>query len=381
MSNVEGRALWDSEDCFPVKPTGEAYGYLEKGKFKGCTRERLIQRCSSLETPEIELVWHPGAERLVPIMTVDFLQGGLRAREKEVLRHNLNIGLFNVVVFTLFGLSFLTRTIQIQEGYVALVICFGLLFGVWPLWESWRDLRRFDATQWDASPMPYDRYAAWVSTRICRVTWLILACLGAVFVVQAIAPNSTFRAGLVKPFVTQAGQWWRLFTAPFLHGGLPHFIFNASALLGLGRLAEALAGGRRMALVFALAAFGGGVFSLLFMPHTTSVGASGGLTGLIGFLLILGWRRKAILPPGFTRMFVLNIILVAVMGAVAYSVVDNAAHLGGLLFGIGCGFVMVPRDAKLPLPPSPLAGVCGVVAIAVLVLSALFASCKILGKF
>lgn len=382
MTNAEVSALWESDDCFPVKPAGEDYGYMEKGKLKACTREQLIERCSGLELPEIELVWHPNTPRLVPIMTVDFLQDGLRDREKKVLKRNFNVGLFNVIVFSLFGLGVLRHVKGFQGGYAALVICFGFLFGVWPLWESWRALRHFDETKWDATPTPYDHYAAWVSTRSSRTTWMILLVLGLVGVAQVFSPyDSIIAAGLVKPAVTQAGQWWRLFTAPFLHGGPIHFIFNASALLGLGRLAEALAGGRRMAMVFALSAFGGGVFSLMFMPHTTSVGASGGLMGLIGFLLVLGWLRKAILPPGFTRMFVLNVILVAVMGAVAYSVVDNAAHLGGFLAGLFCGGLMVRRDAKLPLPPTPVSILGGASSAVAIVLSALLATCKILGKF
>jgi membrane associated rhomboid family serine protease len=355
---------------------------MEKGKLKSCTREELINRCSSLKMPEIELVWHPDTSRLVPIMTVDFLQEGLRTREKEVLRQNYNVALFNVIVFTCFGLGTLLHAKGFQGGYLALVICFGLLFGVWPLYENWRDLRHFDEIKWDTTSTPYDRYAAWVSTRTAKTTWLLLLVIGLVGVVQVFSTsNSILAAGLVKRAVLHAGQWWRLFTAPFLHGGLIHFIFNASALLGLGRMTEALAGGRRLATVFALSAFGGGIFSLLFMPGATSVGASGGLTGLIGFLLILGWRHKTVLPPGFVRLFVLNIILVAVMGAVAYSVVDNAAHLGGFLFGAACGGVMVHRKDPLPLPPTFASLLIGSASAVMIVLSALLATCKILGKF
>jgi len=383
MMQTDTGVPWESEECFPEKPVGQDYGYLERGKFVGCTREQLIARCSGMELPDVELVWHPGSPRLVPVMTVDFLLDSLRIREKAVLRQNMRVAGFNVLVFLVCGLVVLKHGENLSNGYFILVVCFGVLFGVWPMWDSWKDLRNFDKMKWDtsAAATAFDRYAAWVGTRSSRVTWLIMGAIALVGLAQVIvSTNSIYQAGLVKQAVLKNGQWWRLATAPFLHGGLIHFVFNASALIGLGRLAEALAGGRRVAIVFAFSALGGGILSLFFLPHSTSVGASGGLLGLIGFLLVLGWRRKTILPPGFVRIFVINVILVAVMGAVAYSVVDNAAHFGGFLCGVASGLIMVKTNSRMPLPATVWSKMLGILSISLIILSALFATCKILGK-
>jgi membrane associated rhomboid family serine protease len=214
------------------------------------------------------------------------------------------------------------------------------------------------------------------------MTWTLLSIIGTVGALQLLVDfdRSVRIAGLVKSELRH-GQWWRLFTAPFLHGNLIHFIFNASALLGLGRLTEALAGRSRLATVFAASAIGGSVFSLFLMPHSISVGASGGLLGLIGFLLVLGYRRRSLLPPGFVRAFVINVALVVVMGIVAFSIIDNASHLGGFLCGATAAAIMVRPQGSLPLQSSRRSKVAGIVSFAGMICFAFFAACKMLGKF
>lgn len=413
----EVNAPWETEECFPEKPPGSAYGYWERGKPVACSQEELQTRCSGLERPGVELVWHPDAPRLVTVWSVPFLQGALRTREKATIQHNLKLAAFNVLVFCLFGIN-----ARGHGGYFTLFLFFGFFFGIFPLYQSWRELRRFDQIKWDsaAESNPFDRYDAWVGSRPAPMTWSLLGIItyigllglsmGIISLTQVIdsaglqspwtriltspgrtleflleASNagfahSTQTAGLVKSAVREHHQWWRLFTAPFLHGSLLHFLFNASALVGLGRLVEALAGWTRLALVFAISALGGSLLSLYLMPHATSVGASGGLLGLIGFLLVLGYRRKALLPPEFVRLFVMNVALVVVMGIVARGVIDNAAHLGGFLCGVLAGALMVPAAGRLPLPATSFSKTAGILASAGLMGSAIFAACKILGK-
>lgn len=158
----------------------------------------------------------------------------------------------------------------------------------------------------------------------------------------AIGSQSAQVLGLVKPKVWE-GEWWRILTSATLHGIFPlHLYFNAQALYGLGSLIEKLANRAHLPVVFLLSVIGGGLFSLFFMPEITSIGASGGIMGLIGYMAVFGYKRKRQLPPGFLRSMLLNIAFIGMFGIVAYQFVDNFAHLGGLLVGAVYGLFQIP---------------------------------------
>lgn len=160
--------------------------------------------------------------------------------------------------------------------------------------------------------------------------------------------QSVMAAGLVKDAVRH-GQVWRLLTAGMLHAGVWHLVGNLAALLALGRIVEVLAHWSRFAVVFLLSILCGSLFSMVLLPQTTSVGASGGLMGLLGFLLVLGVRLARGLPPRFARSLIGGVLWVAATGILAHAYIDNAAHLGGFLAGIGLGLVLVPRTGVMPL--------------------------------
>jgi membrane associated rhomboid family serine protease len=209
---------------------------------------------------------------------------------------------------------------------------------------------------------------------------LLLVVISIVFAMECVKGFSTSAklAGLDKSAVWH-GEWWRLFTAPLLHGNPVHFLFNALALVGLGRLMEVLASKFYLVLVFAIAALTGSVFSLLLLPGVTSVGASGGLLGLIGFLAVLGIRRKQSLPPGFAKSIAINIALLAMMGIIAFSLIDNAAHLGGLVAGLVLGQWLVSRgDPSIPLQTAPAIKIGGTIALMLVFGFTVFAAVRIL---
>jgi membrane associated rhomboid family serine protease len=173
--------------------------------------------------------------------------------------------------------------------------------------------------------------------------------------------------GLVKDAVRH-GQLWRLLTAGALHVNPWHLIGNVAALSALGRMVEVLAHWSRLAIVFLLSILSGSLFSLLLLPEATSVGASGGLMGLLGFLLVLGTRVSNGVPPRFVRSLMGGVLWVAATGIIAYAFIDNAAHLGGLLAGVGLGLVLVPRHARMPLPADPVTAGAGAASMVVLIL-------------
>lgn len=139
------------------------------------------------------------------------------------------------------------------------------------------------------------------------------------------------------------GEIWRLFTCVTLHVNFMHIWINGQALIGLGKMIESLTHPAYLGVVFLPSALCGSIFSLLLMPNATSVGASGGLMGLVGFLAVLGYRRKEVLPSGFLKSILMNICFMGVIGLFGFAIIDNAAHLGGLVAGVVCGRILIKK--------------------------------------
>lgn len=177
-------------------------------------------------------------------------------------------------------------------------------------------------------------------------------------------------AGFVKPNFLSKSQYWRILTGGVLHGGILHLYFNGQALYGFGSLIESLSNRAHLALVFLSAIIGGGLVSLIFLPAGTSVGASGGIMGLIGYLAIYGYRRKRQLPPDFLKSMLINVGFIAAFGIVAYQIVDNFGHLGGVLTGAVYGFVQIPKDLhKDPRPVGAITKIFGLIALGIFILT------------
>jgi len=205
----------------------------------------------------------------------------------------------------------------------------------------------------------------------------------AVFVAQMTSglEKSIEAAGFVKPAFIDDGQYWRVLTGGALHGGLLHIYFNSQALYGFGSLMEFLSNRAHIAIVFLLAVIGGGLLSLVFMPEGTSVGASGGIMGLIGYMAIYAYRRREQLPPDFLKTMLINVGFIAAFGIIAYQLVDNFAHIGGFLVGAIYAFIQVPRDLTAdPRKTSKVLDTLGIIAIAVYIAEAAFAIFRITGS-
>lgn len=132
-----------------------------------------------------------------------------------------------------------------------------------------------------------------------------------------------------------AGELWRLVSYGLLHANLLHLAVNALALHGLGRLAEVVWGRWRTALVFLAAVAGGGLLAQAGGARL-SVGASGGVFGLMGALAAFGVVGRAGMPRRlrhvFTRRLVPWIGLNLGLGLLL-PFIDNLGHVGGLLTG------------------------------------------------
>jgi rhomboid protease GluP len=142
------------------------------------------------------------------------------------------------------------------------------------------------------------------------------------------------------------GEWWRLITANYLHGGIIHLFFNSMALATLGPLIEEGFGARRLFVIYTLSGISGFLLSAWFGrgPGVVSIGASGAIYGLLGFAVVYGrWRAGAgarALADQLTQWLLYGVFMFFIPG------IDNLAHVGGLLLGAGLGLVLDPGDPR-----------------------------------
>lgn len=140
-----------------------------------------------------------------------------------------------------------------------------------------------------------------------------------------------------------AGEWWRLLTSTFLHGGLLHLANNMVLLSILGWQLERGLGALRLAVVYLLAGVGASLISYWWHPAIVGVGASGALFGLMGLGFTLYWRPQVdiTLKAVLGSVVLLTGVISLAMGFIIPNV-DNAAHLGGLFIGAALGAGLWP---------------------------------------
>jgi len=140
------------------------------------------------------------------------------------------------------------------------------------------------------------------------------------------------------------GEWWRLVTAGFLHGGLIHILMNSWVLFGLGAQVEQLYGTARMMVFYFLGTVGGFLASLYISPRSLSIGASAGIFGLIGVMIAFGMQHRNELGAAVRSHYTQWAIYGIAMGLLPGFRVDNAAHIGGLAAGFAIGYLAgVPK--------------------------------------
>ena len=149
------------------------------------------------------------------------------------------------------------------------------------------------------------------------------------------------------PLNTGEGEWWRLVTAVFLHGGFIHLLFNTWVLIDLVRFCEQVYGAARIVSVYLLTGVAGNLVSLLWYgTHFHNVGASGALCGLIGLMAVYGLGRRGDLGAAAVRRAMGRWLMYIVVLGFLLPGIDNAAHLGGAGAGAALGLVLAGRPAQ-----------------------------------
>jgi rhomboid protease GluP len=145
------------------------------------------------------------------------------------------------------------------------------------------------------------------------------------------------------------GQWWRLVTAGFLHGGLLHILMNSWVLFDLGTQTEESFGTSRYLVIYFVSTITGFYASYLWAPGGVSIGASAGIFGLIGAMIALGVRDRSAYGNAVRSVYTRWAVYGLLMGLLPFFAVDNAAHLGGLAGGFAIAYLAgTPRLTDKP---------------------------------
>ena len=404
------RPIWQREHLFPAKPEGAPYGVL-----LGKGEARSFSSLSHLEAHLVQwkepglLVWTPDSEYCFPPEEDARLLSVLRKRKSAISENDWSSARYRAFVAFLPLFYFLwkayaeSKLLRSQE--LGLFAVLWLMFAGIPAYEAWKRKKR--AVLLDVGRLRGEaeevRFEVWLRRQQIPVTKIFLGALIGVFVVQilkGLPQAGSFllsawypaagvpEAGLVKwgrditgnevGYFT--GEWWRLLTGPMLHGQLLHLVMNSLGLLYLGRRTEVVAGWSHLALVFLLSMLAGGVASAYGLPSVPSVGASGGILGLLGFLLVFELLHGKLVPRRATRRLCAALIFTFVVGFVGYLFIDNWAHGGGLLAGMMYAAIVFPKSSSARRPQATLMDlILGGTAVAFVLGGALLAVARMRG--
>lgn len=173
-----------------------------------------------------------------------------------------------------------------------------------------------------------------------RVTFILITINVIMYIITAILSQNILDSdirvllflGANENTLVSSGQYYRLLTCMFLHGGLIHLLLNMYALEVIGPTIERVYGKVKYIIIY----FIGGLISSLssyIFSSGISIGASGAIFALLGAMLILTVKMRDIVGSSAIKSIV-SVIGINIFIGIAIPNIDNFAHLGGLLGGI-----------------------------------------------
>jgi|TARA_B110000908_G_scaffold100874_1_gene118971 membrane associated rhomboid family serine protease len=368
--------VWARSDAFPPKPSSqEDFGYIDlKGKVHSAKDADELAKKVSVSREGIDFVWTPASDQLVVPEEVSALHKSMRARQTRYADQDLSDGkrmglVFGaIMIWTIYG-AWKNGGGKIEALYshqlTGLAAMLLFLFGLLPLYEGWKKKRHLAQTKPSdlAKEIPDAQFDTWLQRQKIPVTYFLLGCLLICGLAQVYLDwgktqfdSSVMQAGLLKHVALQhpeqldGGAWWRMLTAPMLHGNAIHFLMNAGGILYLGRRTETLARWPHLLIVFVAAAWVGGLATFYWFPNKIAVGASGGLMGLLGFMLVFETLHSRLVPKPARRRLLAGVLMMMVIGVIGMSFIDNAAHAGGLLAGMAYAAIVFPSTVSTHRP-------------------------------
>ena len=406
--------VWARNDAFPSAPEG--WGWVDfKEKIHACeSSASLIDAIRQDQDAGVELVWMPGRDHMIlpeelPGAAAAVLASRQRNAAANLLDSSGNLRWFGGMLAGLAAYMLYQGWHHAAPGErlggawhamftsmsIGITLLMFLIFAFIPWYQARKRIR--ELARWTdgdiAAVVPVLRFETWLHHQQAPITKMLLGLVAMVALTQMLGEVKTAgwaawmalfhnwegvsAAGLMKDRYLH-GEWWRLFTAPFLHGNVVHFLVNAAAMLYLGKRLEVFARWPHLSLVFFFAASVGGEASARFV-QAPSVGISGGLMGWLGFLLVFEALHGRLIPHKANRRLLAGTLLTGLVGLIGYRFIDNAAHLGGLLAGMLYAVIVFPKSSSPNRPNSTVTDhIAGAAALGILILSAMLAMRNIL---
>lgn len=217
------------------------------------------------------------------------------------------------------------------------------------LHHAWRngevsiELQRKRSSAPQASQLQWRSAPVTVGLGVSSIAVFFLFYLGAPFEWMALLSFVPFEISNGEIlFGSAQGQYWRLVTPAFLHFGWLHIVFNCLWLWDLGSRIERVLGSLNMLLLFLMIDIVANVSQYM----TTGPGLFGGMSGVVYGLLGFAWvapllqPRWKIQPAPTIMLFMVGWLVLCMVGVVevlGFGAIANAAHLGGLICGLGLG--------------------------------------------
>ncbi|MGO9246739.1 MAG: rhomboid family intramembrane serine protease [Verrucomicrobiia bacterium] len=187
-----------------------------------------------------------------------------------------------------------------------------------------------------------------------RVTLSLLLVLATVHLVNDVFLREEMQEKLLmwagnSADSVKSGEWWRLFTALFLHANLLHLAMNGTGLWLFGSAVEKTMGRWRLLAVFLVGGALGNLASAYVAHYDVAIGASGGVFAVIGAFAVGVWRLRSPMYYALRRRL---LVLLGLMVAADFTIgglepqVDNLAHVGGFFAGILLAVVLGARGRK-----------------------------------
>ena len=206
-------------------------------------------------------------------------------------------------------------------------------------------------------PPPSPGYSVRLPQNPPVMTYVLLAVTVLVYLLQMLGPivygqDVVALLGMKSNQAIAAGQWWRLITPMFLHGGILHIGFNMYALYVLGPGLERFYGKWAFLLLYLVSGVAGNVFSYIFSPYN-SLGASTAIFGLLAAQGVFLYQHRELFGKSAQRSLA-NVVFIAVINFVIglSPGIDNWGHLGGFIGGALFAWFAGPKMAVLGFPPN-----------------------------